>query len=103
MDFAGFDQETWRHRLPATRLLSMTTKSERDAAESANACRYSELPYFEAPCMLIIDPMHNLFLCSAKHFMKSIVIGRMMLSNAQFDLRQQRIDRIAAGRITYKI
>ena len=78
MDFSGFDQENWRqrtgaeHKLLASRLQSKVTKSERDEAESASGCRYSvllELPYFDAPRMLIVDPMHNLFLGSAKHFL----------------------------------
>ena len=49
------------------------TKSDRNKAESESGCCYSvllKLPYFDAPHMLIIDPMHNLFLGSAKHFLK---------------------------------
>ena len=91
-------------------LLSMTTRSERDAAEASSGCRYSvllEMPYFCAPHMLIVDTMHNLFLGSAKHFMKSIPMDRMLLSNTQFELLQQCMDRISApaniGRIPYKI
>ena len=116
MDFSGFDREHWRtrtgseHRMLATRQICMTTKSYRDDAESSSSCRYSvllELPYFDAPHMLIVDPMHNLFLRCAKHFMKSILIDKMVLSNAQFDLLQQRIDRAfvppTIGRIPYKI
>lgn len=116
MDFPGFNRENWKYRTAierrtlATRLLSTTTKSERDAAEASSGCRYSvllKLPYLNAPRMLIVDPMHNLFLGSAKHFMKSILIDRMLLSNTQFDLLQQRMDRISApaniGRIPYKM
>ena len=115
MDFGGFDRENWRartgteHRMLACPLLSMTTKSERAAAETSSGCHYSvllELPYLNAPRMLIVDPMHNLFLGSAKHFMK-IVIERMLLSNSQFELLQHRMDRISApatiGRIPCKI
>jgi len=29
-----------------------------------------DLPYFDPPTMLVIDPMHNLFLGLAKHFTK---------------------------------
>ena len=57
--------------------------------------------------MLIIDPMHNLFLGSAKHFVKSILIGKQILSDAQFDILQHRVDSITAppdiGRIPQKI
>ena len=116
MDFSGFDRENWRqrtgaeHKLLASRLQSKVTKSERDEAESASGCRYSvllELPYFDAPRMLIVDPMHNLFLGSAKHFLKSIFIGRGIISESQFELLQQRVDCITVppdiGRIPYKI
>ena len=59
MDFSGFNRENWKyrtaieHRTLATRLLSTTTKSERDAAEASSGCRYSvllELPYLNAVC-----------------------------------------------------
>ena len=57
--------------------------------------------------MLIIDPMHNFFLGSAKHFVKSILIGKQILSDAQFDILQHRVDSITAppdmGRIPQKI
>lgn len=32
--------------------------------------------------MLVIDPMHNLFLGSAKHFFKKILINRGLISDA---------------------
>ena len=116
MYFGGFDRENWRmktgteHRISASHLLSMKTKSERDAAETSSGYRYSillELSYFDPPRMLIVDPMHNLFLGSAKHFMKAIIIERMLLSSGQFELLQQRVDRISAppniGRIPHKL
>ena len=82
LDFSGFDRENWRLRTGTEHKqlacnLSKTTKSQRYAAESASGCRYSvlsKLPYFNAPRMLIIDPMHNLFLGFAKHFLRSILI-----------------------------
>ena len=42
--------------------------------------------------MMIVDPMHNLFLGSAKHFLKAIVIGKEVLSQAQFEILQNRVD-----------
>ena len=116
MDYSGFDRENWRqrtgpeHKQLACRLLSKKTKSDRNVAESQSGCRYSvllELPYFDAPRMLIIDPMHNLFLGSAKHFLKSILIGREIISESQFHVLQQRVDSMCVppdiGRIPYKI
>ena len=46
------------------------TKTKRNQKESEFDCRYSallKLPYFDPIRMLIIDPMHNLFLGSGKH------------------------------------
>ena len=116
MDFSGFDRENWRertgpeHKRLASDLQKNLTKSDRDAAERASGCRYSvllELSYFDTPRMLIIHPMHNMFLGSAKHFVKSILIGKQILSDAQFDILQHRVDSITAppdiGRIPQKI
>ena len=54
--------------------------------------------------MLTIDPMHNLFLCSGKHILKD-ALG--LISDSQFDLIQDRTDRIICppdiGRIPNKI
>ena len=50
-------------------------------AESESGCRYSvllKLLYFNAPRMLIVDPMHNLFLRSAKHFLKLLIMDPFM-------------------------
>ena len=101
MDYSGFDRENWQltnaaeHRQLASTTLSKTTKCDRNATESASGCRYSvllKLPYFDAPRMLIIDPMHNLFLGSAKHFLKAILIDKFIISEAQFDTLQARVD-----------
>ncbi len=45
------------------------TKTERQK-ESELGCHYSvilKLPYFDPVRMLMVDPMHNLFLGGAKH------------------------------------
>ena len=51
--------------------------------------------------------MHNLFLGSAKHFLKAILIDQQVISNRQFDLIQRRIDSCVIpsgiGRIPHKI
>ena len=75
MDYSGFDRESWPkrmnslHREAAESLILKRTKAELLACESLHGCRYSELlrlSYFDPVRMLIIDPMHNLFLGSAK-------------------------------------
>ena len=54
-----------------------------------------------------MDPMHNLFLGPAKHFMKVIIIGKGLLSKAHFEILQKRIDSTmvpsGVGRIPCKI
>lgn len=62
--------------------------------ESKLGCRYSvllKLPYFDPVRMTLIDPMHNLFLGSAKHFTKDILIGMGNLSKAELDVVHKRI------------
>lgn len=47
-------------------------------------CQYSvllRLPYFDAPRMLIVDPMHNLFLESGKHLLKAVWLEREVISS----------------------
>lgn len=119
MDYSGFDRDNWilrsssEHKENSSKIQAATTLSERDRLESSTGCRYSvlldllDLPYFDAPRMLVVDPMHNLFLGSAKHFMKSIFIDNGILSDDDFVVIQQRIDSFLVpadiGRIPYKI
>ena len=79
-DYSGFDRNNWKPRSLADHQCSIhliqqaKNKTERNKLESEFGCRYSvllQLPYFDPICMLIIDPMHNIFLGSAKH-MKNI-------------------------------
>jgi hypothetical protein len=63
--------------------------------------------YADAPRMLVVDPVHNLFLGSAKHYMKSILVGNGILSENDFIGIQKCIDSFLVpadvGRIPYKI
>ena len=74
-DFSGFDCDKWvprsvdRHRRDIELTLRCLTKTARERKESEIGCRYScllQLPYFDPIKMTIIDPMHNLYLCTAK-------------------------------------
>ena len=74
--------------------------------ESKLGCRYSvlvKLPYFDAPRMVIVDPMHNLFL---KHFLR-LLISHGYISDSQFDIIQERVDSFIVpsdiGQIPHKI
>lgn len=74
-NYAGFDRDAWnarnneRHRKDIDVVLECSRKTKRQKKESEIGARYScllQLPYFDAVRMLIIDPMHNLYLGTAK-------------------------------------
>jgi len=81
-DYSGFNRERWEKRnkfahnrkvFVINNLITITAIIEQ--AESKAGCCYSELlllPYFDAPRMLIIGVMHNLYLETAKYFLKKI-------------------------------
>ena len=115
-DYSGFQREHWiprsdtTHRQDAESLTLCTTRSQLRRKESELGCRYSyllKLPYFDAPTMLVIDPMHNLFLGLAKHYIKRVFIGKQLLKDGDFELIQKRVDSMVApsdiGRIPQKI
>jgi hypothetical protein len=75
-DYSGFDRTEWekreneQHRKAVQVTQNCRTKTRKKELESLLGCRYScllDLPYFDAPRMLCIDPMHNLFLGTGKH------------------------------------
>ena len=54
----------------------------RDCKESELGCRYSsllQLPYFDPVGMLIIDPMHNMYMGTAKYILNYIWIKRNII------------------------
>ena len=116
MDYSGFDREDWEvrtvaaHRAATTRIMNCHTKSARQKVESETGFRYTvllKLPYFDSCRMLLVDPMHNLYLGSAKHVLKAIWIEKYILSYADFGLVQRRVDKCCVpsdmGRIPHKI
>ena len=46
--------------------------------------------------MLAIDPMHDLFLGSGKHILKDIWMELRLVTDKQFTLIQNRVDRIVS-------
>ena len=92
------------------KLLKCTTKSAVESLEMTTGVKYSvlmELPYFNPIRYTIIDPMHNLFLGTAKTMMKKIWLERGIISSAQLHIIQTRIDSMnipsGIGRIPKKI
>ena len=89
LDYSGFDRHNWpprtglQHSTDCRELLNVNSLSEQEK-ESESGCRYTvlvKLPYFDAPRMAIVDPMHNLFLGSAKHMLKNIWITKDVISD----------------------
>ena len=116
LDYSGFNRETWvprtneEHRKDVEKLSKCKSKTELAKKESELGCRYSsllDLPYFDPPTMLVIDPMHNLFLGLAKHFIKKVFLKNAILSENDLKVLQNRINKVMApsdiGRIPYKI
>jgi hypothetical protein len=75
-DYSGFDRQNWPvrdlkvHREKAMQSIQAKTKSARDTIEREIGVRYSELlrlPYFDIVRGHQVDPMHNLFLGTAKN------------------------------------
>ena len=84
-NYSGFDRASWtlrtnkRHRDDVNKTLKCSSKSERERKESEVGCRYSsllQLPYFDAVRMLIIDPMHNMYLGTAKTIFNKVWLQR---------------------------
>lgn len=116
LDYSGFDRQNWpvrtnlQHRQKSENLLRCTTKTELQQRESESGCRYSvllKLPYFDAPQMLIVDPMHNLFLGSAKHYIRDIWLDCNIINTTHFSVIQSRVNSAVVptgiGRIPHKI
>ena len=116
IDYSGFDRSLWyarsaaHHRDVIKKLRKCKTLSERKRLESVNGCFDSilvDLPYFESFRMLIVDPMHTLFLGTSKTVLKRIWMDEEIIRDQDFLVIQERIDNCVVpsdiGRIPYKI
>jgi len=114
-DYSGFDTTEWPkqtdegHRNSILEIKKCKTKTKQKEEEARYGCRYScllELSYFDAPRMLCIDPMHNLFLGIGKH-MITIWENQDYVQRKDFESIQEFIDSMAVpsdvGRIPLKI
>ena len=64
--------------------LACQSTTAREQKESELGCRYScllQLPYFDAVHMLIIDPMHNIYMGTAKHILHVWTKNNLISSN----------------------
>ncbi len=75
-------------------ILRCTTKTARSAKESEVGCRYTALlqpPHFDPVKMLVIDPMHNLYLGTAKHVVHKVWIAKGHLDRSKLAVIEQQI------------
>ena len=86
------------------------TQTARGLLQTQTGVKYFvliELSYFDAIRFTIVDPMHNLFLGTAKHTMKNLWLENSVLSKAQMKTLQTHNDTIRTprgiGRIPNKI
>ena len=115
-DCSGFSRESWpvrnldAHRETCKKLKKCKTPHEAGNMESQTGIKYSvliELPYFDPIRFTVIDPMHNLFLGTAKRVMKKIWIKNDLLTKDNMRVIQARVDSMSTpsgiGRIPRKI
>lgn len=77
MIFSGFEtcrpRDIDEHRQNVKQIIQASTATERNQLEKIHGCRDAPLlilPYFDCIRFGVIDPMHNLYLGTAKHMMK---------------------------------
>ena len=115
MNFSGFDRSKWKKRelsqyqKDIKEINRYKTKTKQSALESKYGCRYScliKLKYFDPSRMLIIDPMHNLFLGSGKH-MINLWLDTGLITKSHYSQIQEFLDSFIVptdiGRIPRKI
>ena len=115
MDYSGFERHSWpirtntTHRQNVELVKQSRTKTEQCQKETQYGCRYSvllRLTYFDPPCMLVVDPMHNLFLGSGKHLLR-IWLEKNLISSSNFSQIQECVDKFVVpsdiGRLPRKI
>lgn len=102
-NYGGFDMSLWEdrnlevHKEIVKKIVRSKTKTSREKLEKEYGVRYSvllELAYFDPVTMTIIDPMHNLFLGTAKR-MLLIWKDHKVLRPEHFDMMQKRIEKIS--------
>ena len=118
LDFSGFDGENWKprnsleHKRAAKHTLEETSPAAQQRLCSELGARYSvlqELEYFDCIRYFVVDPMHNLYLGTAKHMMKNVWLNEKneFLSDEDFQRIQELVDSMTVpqdiGRIPGKI
>ena len=89
-NYSGFEREVWvprtnqQHRADILKISKACNDAERVTQQKKLGCRYSalfELDYFDPIIHHVVDPMHNLFLGTAKKMLKLCInLGLLRLS-----------------------
>lgn len=118
LDFSGFDRSEWEkrtseeHKAMAKESLFEVSPTMCQSVCSKHGARYSvlhDLEYFDCIRYFVIDPMHNLYLGTAKHIFKRVWCNPDTPILRQDDLEkiQERVDSMVVpqdiGRIPGKI
>lgn len=118
LDFSGFDRDLWpprtsdEHKKLARDTLFETSPASMQARCSQHGARYSvlhELEYFDCIRYFVVDPMHNLYLGTAKYMMKNVWLNEEspLLNDEDFKKMQAAVDAMVTpqdiGRIPGKI
>ena len=114
-DFSGFDRENWPkrcndlHRKYAEMVRKSPNKTTHEKLVTRYGCYFSvllELEYFDAIRFTVIDPMHNLYLGTAKR-MFQLWLDRDLSTKAKLKVIEERIHNLdvgtGVGRLPYKI
>ena len=115
-NYSGFDRDSWPlrniadHRKNAQLCKKAKCVSKRESEETSTGVKYSvllELKYFNPIRHNIVDPMHNLFLGTAKCILKDIWLPQGIISLKQLQTIQVRVNNVIVppniGRIPQKI
>ena len=117
-DFSGFNRENWQprnsceHKRAAKQTLEETSPTAQQKLCSELGGKYSvlqELEYFDCIRYFVVDPMHNLYLGTAKHMMKNVWLNENndFISDEDFQRIQELVDSMTVpqdiGRIPGKI
>lgn len=98
-DYSGFDRQNWKprskslHNVYARKVKNANSKAQADKLSRDYGTYYSvliELDYFDAIQFCVIDPMHNLFLGTAKKMFK-LWVEKGILSSVKLDKVEERL------------
>ena len=104
-DYSGFDRNMWpprhnsSHRLHAEMVRKASTQTKHESLATKYGVYYScllQLEYFDAVRFTAIDPMHNLFLGTAKNVFK-LWVKKNLLSKKDLKVLEERINSFDVG------